>query len=70
MSSHADRQRAYRRRQNDGEAVLPVRTAYNRLCEALIASGRLSEAEALEREAVTAAAAAVLDDFIDRWTEK
>lgn len=70
MSGHAARQRAYRERQRHGEAVLPLRVDYFRLIEALLVSGRLSEADALDRSRVKIAAGEVLDDWAMRWLQK
>jgi hypothetical protein len=49
MSTAADRKRLYRQRQKHHRAVLPIPVEYFGLCEALVASGRLTEAEALDR---------------------
>jgi hypothetical protein len=70
VSSHATRQRAYKTRQRHGEAVLALRCEYFPLVEALLASGRISEADALERGQVESAVAEVVRDWIARWHEK
>jgi hypothetical protein len=67
VSSAADRQRAYKRRQRDGEAVLRVVVDEYALIDALIESGRLSEADGLDRSKVEAAAEEVLRDWVARW---
>jgi hypothetical protein len=67
MSSHADRQRLYKRRQRQGEAVLLLDVHYYDLVEALLTSGRLTEEEALDRRQVARAAGDVLADWIARW---
>jgi hypothetical protein len=56
VSSAAQRQAAYKRRQRHGEAVLASRCEYFPLIEALLASGRLTDAEALDRGQVESAA--------------
>ncbi len=67
MSGHAARQKVYRERQRHGEAVLPLRVDYFRLIEALFRSGRLSEADALDRALVQAATSGVVADWVERW---
>ena len=67
MSSHADRQRAYRVRQATGEVVLAIPVDFNALAAAFIDAGRISERDALSRERVEAAVAALVVDFTDRW---
>ena len=63
------RQKRYRQRQRDGQAVLQVPCDFCALVEALLKSGRLSEAEALDRRRIDAAAAEVLADFAGRWAK-
>lgn len=70
MSSHRDRQRLYRARQRQGEAILQLRCEYFPLIEALLASGRIGEADALDRGRVESAIAEVVRDWIARWREK
>ena len=66
MSSAARRQAAYKRRQRHGEAVLALRCDYFSLVEALLASGRISEADALDRALVDGAIAEVAAASIGR----
>jgi hypothetical protein len=70
VSSAAQRQAAYKRRQRHGEAVLALRCEYFPLIEALLASSRLTEADALDRGQVESAVAEVVRDWIARWREK
>jgi hypothetical protein len=64
----ADRRRRYVRRQLAGVIVLQVPVSEHALAAALVASGRLSPAEALHRANLQAALAGVVGDFIERWT--
>lgn len=61
-----DRQRRYRARVRSGEAVYPV-AADDTLLLALIAAGRLSEADSADRGRVADEIAAVLRDWSARW---
>jgi hypothetical protein len=67
MSTTAARQKVFRARQTLGLAILPLEVDFDAVCAALIASGRLSEREALDRELVTAAVGEVLADWVARW---
>jgi hypothetical protein len=49
MSSHADRQRVYKRRRRDGLVVLPIAVSEYDLIDALITSGRLGEIDGRRR---------------------
>ena len=67
---HADRQRRYRRRQQDGEAVLALTVDLHLLLEFLIETGRLAERAALDRGQIERAASQALRDLADCWREK
>jgi hypothetical protein len=67
MSSAADRQAAYKRRQRHGEVILALRCEYFGLIEALLTAGRISETDALDRRQVELAAGEVLRDWVTRW---
>jgi hypothetical protein len=67
MSSPAQRKRAYRSRQRDGRIILRVEAKGYELTTALIESGFVSEAEALDRRKIECAAAVVLDRWARRW---
>jgi hypothetical protein len=59
--------KAYRARQRAGLAVLRVTIPQYEVTEFLIASGRLSEAEALDRRRVENAVAEVVVELAARW---
>jgi hypothetical protein len=61
------RKARYLRRQDAGLAVYQIEARVNALAEALIRSGRLSEAEALRRSRVEGALGEIVDDFVVRW---
>ena len=65
----SERQRRYRRRQRQGIAVYRV-AAGDRVIDALIAAGRLSEREAGDRDRIDAELSAVAAEWADRWTLK
>jgi hypothetical protein len=69
MSSLAARrkQRAYRKRLACGIAVLRVPIQHHELAEALIASGRLSIAETLDRRAVEHEVALLVEEWRRQW---
>ena len=69
MSTPASRkkQRAYRKRQACGVAVLRVPVHEHALAEALIASGRLGPIETLSRPAIEAAVADIVAEWTRRW---
>jgi hypothetical protein len=69
MQPAARRQRAYRQRASKGEAVLRVSVHYFGVIDALIASSRLSEADALDRTKVEAALADILCEWARRWRD-
>jgi hypothetical protein len=64
--SHADRQRTYRQRQRDGVAVYHV-PASDDVLLALMASGRLTEEQAMDRQRVEQEVVAVLSEWARRW---
>jgi hypothetical protein len=51
-------------------AVLHIEAREDRLAEALLLAGRLSEAEALRRSLVERELGRLLDDWARRWLEK
>ena len=69
LSLAARRQREYRDRQRRDLAVLDVAVNYNGFAGTLIAAGWLSEAEALDRRRVAAAAASIIAEWQRRWRE-
>ena len=70
MSTPAARskQRVYRRRLAHGRAVLKIETAYYPLIEAMLAAGRISEVEALDRHAVERQVGAIVEEWRQGWT--
>lgn len=66
----AEYQRRWRQRRAQGLAVLPICLPIYPVISALIESGRLTPAEALDRRAVEAACRDVLEDFARRWDGK
>jgi hypothetical protein len=69
MRPGARRQRAHRERAKNGQAILRLPVNYFPIVEALIASSRLTEGEALDRRRVEAALAEVLVEWAGKWTE-
>src|SRR5262249_53952984 len=65
----AVRQRKTRARRRQGMVSLRLDVHEHRLCGALIASGRLTEAQALERPQIERELAKLVDDWIRRWLE-
>lgn len=57
------KQQNYRQRQRAGIAILKVPVDHLTLADAMIASGRLSASEALQRNATEGATAALLDQW-------
>jgi hypothetical protein len=66
-SAAAARKRAYKARQKIGQAVFRVTADEDRLAEALIASGRISEDAAVDRAKIEAALSQVVADWVERW---
>jgi hypothetical protein len=64
------KKRRYRRRLRDGLIVLPIEACEVEIVEALIISGRLTEAESISRDAITRAAEGVLREWCQRWRHK
>jgi hypothetical protein len=64
---HAGHQARLRQRQRNGRAVFRLEANHDLLVLALLESRRLTEGEALERERVEAALAAVLEQWARRW---
>lgn len=67
-TSGAERARRHRARRKDGRASLRIEVPEAVVVEALIASGRLSEAGALSRQAVERAVGEVIQDWAARWS--
>jgi hypothetical protein len=63
----AERQRRSRGHRRAGEALYRVWASEWDVVEALVSSGRLTEAEALQRPLVERALAAVLIEWAARW---
>jgi hypothetical protein len=70
QSTSALRQRKCRARRRQGTVVLHVEAHEFRLVDALITAGRLTEDESQRRGLVEKAAAALLEDFAQRWLPK
>jgi hypothetical protein len=62
-----ERKRRCRHRQANGLVVLRVEAHEDRLAEALLHSGRLTDEQALHRDAIEQAASLIVSDFIARW---
>ena len=69
MSSLAARQkqRSYRKRRACGKAVLKVEAPLYPLISAMIASGRLSPEQALQRSEVERQAGMILEEWRKQW---
>lgn len=65
----AERQRRWRRRRACGIAVVKVVIPTYETAEALIAAGRISVADALDRRAVGRALSEVIVDWSQHWRE-
>jgi hypothetical protein len=63
----ATRTRRYRARQRNGERVLKIVVCENELAEALLASGRLGEREALDRAQLEREIGALVKEWVSRW---
>ena len=63
----ATKKRAYRRRRRDGLIAPHVHFHEHEFAEALILCGRLTEAEALNRDKLTRAAESIIAEFTARW---
>lgn len=63
----ATRQARWRERQRKGRAIFRIEADHDSVLLALIETGRISEADALDRRKVEAALATVLADFGRRW---
>jgi hypothetical protein len=60
----------WRARQREGRAVFRLELFHDRVVEALIVSGRLSEDAALRRSEVERGLAAVVEQWTERWLAK
>lgn len=67
MSVNAETQRRYRRRRRKGIAVVGLPLHYYALVEALLAAGRISDSDAVDKGKVEAAAANVLSEWAAKW---
>lgn len=65
----AEKQRRYRRRQRRDLRVYKVEAPEHCVLSALLESGRLSEAEALDKRRVEKALSEIIIDFSKRWKE-
>lgn len=63
----ARRQRAYRRRQRDGQIVIEIAVREHDLAQALSAAGWLSEKQCLDRREVAHAIEIMLADWASAW---
>jgi hypothetical protein len=68
-SRPAARARKARARRRRGLAIYYIEANEDRMIEALLEAGRLTEAEALERPSVERELGWVLDDWARRWLE-
>jgi hypothetical protein len=68
-SPSADRKRRYRARQRRGRVVVGVEVDRDAVLLALLASGRLGEAEALQPDQVAAALGDVIEQWARRWRD-
>ena len=65
-----DRQARWRARVRDGRACYRLELDRDRVIEALLASGRMSEDAALRREQVERELATVIEQWAERWIKK
>ncbi len=63
----AARQRRVRQRRKAGLACFEIEVSEHEIAEALILSGRLTEAEALRRTLIERELGVLVEDFIERW---
>jgi hypothetical protein len=70
VSSAAARKKAYRARQRNGRICLKVEACEHELAAALIASGRLREAAAMDRGAVEKAVNGIVNQWVDSWVRR
>jgi hypothetical protein len=68
-SRKSERNRRYRERLRSGRICLKVEILEAEFAEALILSGRLDEASALQRHAIELCAGEILQTFTDRWRQ-
>jgi hypothetical protein len=66
----AVRQRRSRQRRRVGESIYRIAVHETQAIEALLRAGRLTEIEALRRDRVEQALAALVADFVKRWMER
>lgn len=67
--TRSERQRTWRQRRATGLTVLQTPVPHYQVVEALIAAGRLSIADALDKRRVEHAAAEVLVEWAKDWTK-
>jgi len=67
VTKAAGKQKDYRQRQAKGVVVLRVPVHEYQLLDALIAAGRLSDAEALDRSAVERQLSLLVDEWLAAW---
>jgi hypothetical protein len=68
--TRAARKRRFRERQKHGLIYLPINVPHYRFVAALIASGYLSETEALDAQKLAKAAEQVIADYIQCWERR
>src|SRR5262249_53947960 len=66
----AERKRKQRARERGGVKRLRVEARYFKLIEALLASERITDQDALDQSKVEAALAEVVSEWVFHWTEK
>lgn len=66
----AQKKRRQRQRQRAGVVVLPIEVIEDDVAAAMIASGRLSEGQALDRAALARELAGVAAEWTRRWRGK
>ena len=65
--SASARQRRYRRRAKAGNAIFPIEADECAVIEAMLKSGRMTEAQALKRKLVNAALGELIAEWAGRW---
>jgi hypothetical protein len=69
-ATRAARKRRFLNRQKRGLIYLTIDVAHYRFVAALVASGYLTEAEALDPQKLAKAAEQVIDDYIQSWERR
>jgi hypothetical protein len=68
--ANARRQQSWRKRQRQGQIVLPISVPEEEVAEALIATRRLTEPEALDRKKLARAVAEIVTEWVRQWGPK